>query len=978
MMRPFAAALLLFALAAPTQALVESEAPETYSHLEKELPGRVVAPVFPRAEGADRAFSLSDRLGGRWSLRENPRTGTAHLAWGSGVPMSAAAGATDAELERLARELVDDLPEFFGVSANELQLDVVRRQSGKSVVWFRQIAGGVPVEGARAHVLFHDSGRLMGLGSDARPGLNPRAASNLDRATAVALARADLPFVTASDEVVMSERVIVELDEGFGRENRMAWRVVISSETPPGRWNTLLDADTGEVLSRHNEICLANVTGNVAGDVHVTGYCDGDTPGTAFPHMFLDIDGGGSGYSDADGNFDLYHSGSSPVTVTGALRGPWLDVDFYLNSNPEGSVTTVLTPGVPGEVYWTDAEARNDEVDTFVHSNVIHDFMKTLDAGFTGLDYVMPCIIDRTDGYCPGNAWWDYYGINFCREGNGFANTGEIGNVIFHEYGHGITTHVYGGPSGAQPSSDLHEGNSDIAGLLMDGVSVVGYGFYLNNCASGIRNSNNNLQYPGDMGGSGHFNGQILAGVFWDAFDALRSTYGEEYARNAVGQAWHDGRMLSQPDNFPDQVYWTFVADDDDGNLDNGTPHHAAFAAGAEHHGFDYPEVIFGVYFVHTPLSDTDDEDNPYPVQAQITSTEAGIDPSTVVLRHRLQGELSWNEITMTDDGGDSYSAAIPPYPVGSQVDYYLYAEDATGLSGSEPDSAPTVPFTFFVSWLIDPLESDAGWTVDPDGTDGAHASGVWVNVDPVGSSAQPDGDHTGDGTHCWVTGQHVEGEPASNDDVDFGRTTLMSPVYDLTGAASASIRYWRWYSSDSSTDEFDLWLSNDGGGSWTRVTHDAGSTNGWINDLHNLADHFAAPGLLRLKFSAEDYGAVSTIEAAIDDISILATFEDLTGVDDGLAVEFATELEQNSPNPFNPVTEIRFGLAEPGPARLAVYDARGRLLRVLVDGHQEPGEQRVTWDGRDDAGKALASGVYLYRLETPERTVSKRMLLIK
>ena len=979
MIRILAAALLLFTLTVPALALVESESLETYSYLEKELPGRLSAPVFPRIAPEARAFSLSDRLGGSWSMRENPRTGTVHLAWGSGVALSAAAGAGDAELERLARELVDDLPEVFGVGANDLRLEAVRRQSGKSAVWFQQVVGGVPVEGARAHVLFHDSGRIMGLGSDARPGLSARGASNLDRATAVALARSGLPFVTASDEVVMAERVYVDLDEGFGIESRMAWRVVISSETPPGRWNTLLDADSGELLSRRNEICLANVVGNVAGDVHETGYCDGDTPGTFFPHQHLQIQGGASGYSDANGDFDLNHAGSSPVTVTGALRGPWLDVDIYQDSFPEGSITTILTPGTPGEIYWSDGEARDDEVDTFVHSNRIHDYMKFLDGGFTGLDYVMPCIIDRTDGYCPGNAWWDYYGINFCREGQGFGNTGEIGNVIYHEYGHGVTTHVYGGPGSQQPNSPLHEGNSDVAGLLMDDEAIVGLGFYLNNCTSGIRNANNSLIYPDDYNeGSGHYSGQILSGFYWDAYSQLRATYGVEYAKNAVGQAWHDGRMLSLPANFPDQVYWTFVADDDDGNLDNGTPHHSAFAAGAENHGFDYPEVVFGVLFEHTPLSDTDDADNAYPVQATITSTEGVIDPSTVVLRYRLQGVLNWTEVAMTDDGGDSFSAAIPAHPVGSQVEYFLQAEDATGLSGNEPDTAPVLPFTFYVSWLIDPLESAAGWTVDPDGTDGAHVSGVWVNVDPVGSSAQPEDDHTGAGTNCWVTGQHTEGENAGADDVDYGRTTLLSPVYDLTDATSASFRYWRWYSTDSGNDEFDLWLSNDGGGTWTRVTHDPDPTYGWINELHDLADHFDAPGLLRLKFSAEDFGAVNTIEAAIDDISILATFEDLTGVDDGLAVEFATELAQNSPNPFNPVTQIHFSLAEAGPARLAVYDARGRLLRVLMDGHQAAGEQRVTWDGRDDTGRAQASGVYLYRLETAERAVSKRMLLIK
>ncbi len=972
-------AVLLLAMVSPALALQESETLETYSYLELALPGRGAAPVFANL-GADdsRGVSLAGFLGGRWSLQENALTGTTHLAWGSGTPMTGVAGADDITLEYTARALVRDLPELFGVASEQLRLESVHHAGGKSVVWFGQLHGGVPVEGARVHVLFHDSGRLMGLGSDAHPGIDIATAPALDRAAAIVLARSGLPFLRAVDELVSADLVITPLDLSSGLEYRLAWRVLIDSETPPGRWNTLLDAMNGSVISRHNEICLTNVVGTVVGDVHETGWCDGDTPGTLFPNMTVTMDGGGGDITDGVGAFEIVHGGTDPVSVTGRLAGPWLEVSIFENNFPAGSITGIFNPGMPGELNWTDASARDDELDTFVHSNRIHDFMKGMDASFTGLDYVMPCIVDRTDGYCPGNAWWDYTGINFCRADGGYSNTGTLGNVIYHEYGHGITAKVYEMAGQSQPISPLHEGNSDVAGLLMDDESIVGLGFYTGNCVSGIRNSDNDLVYPDDYNsGSGHYSGQILAGVYWDAYVHLRDIWGLEYARDAVGQAWHDGRRLGLPTNFPDQVYWTFVADDDDGNLDNGTPHYTAFCAGAEHHGFECPEVIFGVVFEHAPLGDTTDEVNPYLVETLVTSTEGLIDPSSVLLRYRVSGGL-WSELPMSHDGGDAYSASIPAQSTGSEVEYYLYAEDLDGLTGTDPDEAPGVNYSFFVAWLIDPLESAVGWTVDPDGTDNAHSSGVWVHVDPVGSDAQPDDDHTSDGTHCWVTGQHVEGNPASDDDVDYGRTTLRSPVYDLTGAVSASLRYWKWFENGNGYDVFDLWLSNDGGDSWTRVENDPVSTNGWVDMVHYLGDHFATPGLLRLKFTASDFGSVSTVEAAVDDISILADFGDLTAVDEGVTVEFVTGLAQNSPNPFNPTTKISFSLAEAGPVNLTVYDARGRLIKELVKGSMSAGEQQVIWDGRDTAGGALASGIYLYRLETPDGVIAKRMTLLK
>ena len=89
--------------------------------------------------------------------------------------------------------------------------------------------------------------------------------------------------------------------------------------------------------------------------------------------------------------------------------------------------------------------------------------------------------------------------------------------------------------------------------------------------------------------------------------------------------------------------------------------------------------------------------------------------------------------------------------------------------------------------------------------------------------------------------------------------------------------------------------------------------------------------------------------------------------------------LAQNSPNPFNPHTTIRFALPqEAQPVRLAIYDASGRVVATLVDGALAAGDHAVEWDGRDDAGRAVASGVYSYRLETDDGQLTRRMLLVK
>jgi hypothetical protein len=88
--------------------------------------------------------------------------------------------------------------------------------------------------------------------------------------------------------------------------------------------------------------------------------------------------------------------------------------------------------------------------------------------------------------------------------------------------------------------------------------------------------------------------------------------------------------------------------------------------------------------------------------------------------------------------------------------------------------------------------------------------------------------------------------------------------------------------------------------------------------------------------------------------------------------------LADNYPNPFNPTTTITFGLPRAGQVRLAVYNLLGQRVATLMDGFKPAGWHEVSWNGRNDEGSAVSSGVYFYRLETDEFIQSRKMLLIK
>ena len=99
--------------------------------------------------------------------------------------------------------------------------------------------------------------------------------------------------------------------------------------------------------------------------------------------------------------------------------------------------------------------------------------------------------------------------------------------------------------------------------------------------------------------------------------------------------------------------------------------------------------------------------------------------------------------------------------------------------------------------------------------------------------------------------------------------------------------------------------------------------------------------------------------------------------VNGGIPTTF--ELQANYPNPFNPSTTIQFGVPRNADVALVIYNVLGQRIRTLVDHEQRSaGRYSVVWDGRDDGGSSVGSGMYFYRLETGQVALVKKMLMLK
>ena len=107
-----------------------------------------------------------------------------------------------------------------------------------------------------------------------------------------------------------------------------------------------------------------------------------------------------------------------------------------------------------------------------------------------------------------------------------------------------------------------------------------------------------------------------------------------------------------------------------------------------------------------------------------------------------------------------------------------------------------------------------------------------------------------------------------------------------------------------------------------------------------------------------------------------LGTLTSVTESREGLPA--TCELDQNYPNPFNAGTVIRFSIPTATKATVTIHNLLGQTVRKLVDERIEAGVHSARWDGRNDAGQRMSSGVYVYRLQTAQSTMTRKLVLVK
>jgi hypothetical protein len=352
-------------------------------------------------------------------------------------------------------------------------------------------------------------------------------------------------------------------------------------------WLFVVDAATGGILYKEDQIIRTDVSGNVSGLATTGPKADFCAPEVATAMRYAKVwIGGTPAYADANGDFTIPNPGSGPVTVVSGMSGQYFVVDNL--QGDEETLTLIVTP--PGPANFLHNSANNTEgiraqVNGYVQANIVRDFCLTYDPDYPWIsgqtDFPVRVMSTNPD-WCPGNAWYDGGSINFCAAGGGSADFA-FSNIVHHEYGHHIVN------CGGSGQGAYGEGMGDSIGVLIADDPGCGYGSN-GDCNSVVRTADNDFQYPCD--GGGHYCGQLLSGCIWSTRNELANTHPVDYLEvlsnltiNSV--LLHDGSEIT-----PDITVDFLTLDDDDTDIYNGTPHCEEICAGFGAHNMGCPPPL--------------------------------------------------------------------------------------------------------------------------------------------------------------------------------------------------------------------------------------------------------------------------------------------------------------------------------------------------------------------------------------------------
>jgi hypothetical protein len=808
---------------------------------------------------------------GSWHGMSDRDTGVPLRLWGPAIAApGTSASATIAEAfarTTLAAQLQTLAPGAtladFTLLANETD-----RGGNRTVSFAQQYAGLSVVGGAVAFTFSHD--KLSMMSSTALPNITVRMPGGaLSPQTLASSAHSWL--ASAGHDIAIKAygaRVVLPIihTRGARKTPDIEYRVVESLEVEStrgeGAWQVWLDAASAAPVARATQLHYAS--GKVLFDVpdRWPGGTRGGKPAPMATHTIDAM----PVTSTLDGT--ITWAGTGDVAVVPGLTGPRVKVTNKMGSPATASLA--LSPD--GTATWSKAsdEYGDSQLIAFVAASTAKAFAQArLNPELAWLDSQIPITVNEQqtcNAYSTGNAL-HFYKASTPTIGGGIGseqceNTGRLTDVVYHEFGHSLHNNSIIPGQGAFDGA-LSEGLADTLAQAITGDHGMGRGFFMTDAPlRDLDPVGTEKRWPDDATGEVHDDGEIIGGTLWDLRTALQTQYGTDAGYEMWLKLFY--AIMQRSSDIPSTYAEALLADDDDGNLGNGTPNFCLIDSVFAAHGLSDATVTLGLA---PPVRDGNTIGvTVTPREVDLGCPAPTVDAGTVTWKVR-GGAYSTLEMA---GAADSWSAAIPTQADGSVVQYRVEIKLSNGSSIVYPQNKADPDYQFYVGnvetlYCAD-FESGLGdWTV---GASSANRLEFEVGA-PLGIGGDPLTAHGG---------TNILGIDLGSDDGLYrSRTTQWaeSPEIDLQGNTNVRLQYYRWLDVEDGLYD-KATISANGQTVWSNyasASENSPTTNHtdkeWVFQDVDLSAQ-AASGTVKLKFALESDQGLELAGWNIDDVCLV------------------------------------------------------------------------------------------------------------
>ncbi len=908
---------------------------------------------LPGIQAAGEMFLLRDRT-----------TGSPRILTGSPVPVKGFSRIDKSNAGSAALSFLNSSPDLFRIGKNdELRVAGVAAALGKFYVHLKQYHAGEEVLLAKASVVLAPDGRVMACTASLFPDVSIGMGVDARESAISAGAAMGLELNQSKDVVrVMPGCLILPVADNGGVTYKRVRKVEISG--PDKNFTSFVDVADAAPAWRINNI-LNNRKVKVTGSIHTVAGEDPKMTPLGNMHIYID----GKLYTtDSSGEAEFKESGAASGYIT--FHGPWVSINNdgsypeNIDFNPES--TDIVELNNQNSIYYI----RN----VFKYVNDCHDFISKLDAGFKSMDFSTNVTI-MAAGQPNGMSLGEAILLTGITSESLFVAKSPM--VIYHEYTHNTNKQFYKwlGREDGMISLTCNEALADLyAGLMCDqpdplvGITKPGY-----RPAGLLRDLRNKCSYPDSIEYDSHMNGRILAGAFWD----LRKLLGIE----KVEKLAHFARY-SLPDDadegmaFYEWLLATLIADDDDNDLSNGTPHGREIIQSFNIHGIG-EKLFIAKNIRHKEMDDISNYHSGDKITISCTANSKnlfGKDKLNLSVMLQNSDGKGYTAFPMKAVNDTSFSTEISMAGSTALAKYYFICRK-DGDTTQWPvynNSFSNEDYNLLLGYkrvYYNECENLSGWNIS---MDASYGNVAWQVITPKyfpeypPSSQFPGSDHSAAGSKCFSTGKLDSLNDIVNSTVK-SRTEIFSPVMNLNkynGKLAVRFFYWGYNRIvlGKVKGYLNFMISTDGGVSYKVIDTIRHEAEGWKRKVY-LLDKYIPAGTpadnIKFCFSANNKSigyssGYCLTRFMIDDFEILADSE-------VISVENAAPADRISlavsPNPLGGQARVLFNPGC-GSYDIVLYDAAGREVQKIAHGTGTGSAMEITWDA-----SALGAGMYYMKL---------------